>query len=99
MAIDLGRGITAADRAVRAGTEQYGLAGNEGTLRLEGATIGIVGFGDLGRHFRDLVRPFRNRVLVSDPWLPTEVIERQDCVPADLETCFARAGSCSSLRA
>jgi phosphoglycerate dehydrogenase-like enzyme len=88
MAIDLGRGITAADRAVRVGSEQYGLAGNEGTLRLEGATVGIVGFGDLGRHFRELVRPFRNRVLVSDPWLPAEIIERHDCVPTDIEDLF-----------
>jgi phosphoglycerate dehydrogenase-like enzyme len=86
MAIDLGRGVTAADRAVRAGTEQYGLAGNEGTMRLERATIGIVGFGDLGRQFRELVRPFKNRVLVSDPWLPTEVVERHDCVPTDLDS-------------
>lgn len=88
MAIDLGRGITLADRAVRAGTELYGLAGNEGTLRLEGATIGLVGFGDLGRQFRELVRPFRNRVLVSDPWLPTEIVERHDCEPCDLDTLF-----------
>jgi len=29
MAIDLARGITAADRAFRDGTEKYGLAGNE----------------------------------------------------------------------
>ena len=86
MAIDLGRGITEADRAFRAGSETYGLAANEGTLRLEGAPIGIIGFGDLGRHFRELVRPFRNRVLVSDPWLPREIIERADCVPADLDT-------------
>jgi phosphoglycerate dehydrogenase-like enzyme len=88
MAIDLGRGITAADRAFRAGQESYGLAGNEGTLRLEGAPIGIIGFGDLGRHFRRLVRPFRNRVLVSDPWLPAEMIEREDCEPADLDRIF-----------
>ena len=32
MAIDLVRGITAADQAFRAGTEKYGLAGNEGTF-------------------------------------------------------------------
>jgi phosphoglycerate dehydrogenase-like enzyme len=88
MAIDLGRGITAADRDFRAGREQYGLAANERTVRLEGATIGIVGFGDLGRRFRQLVRPFRNRVLVSDPWLPAEIIEAQDCEPATLDDVF-----------
>src|SRR4051794_20553513 len=88
MAIDLGRGITLADRDFRAGTEQYGLAANAGTTRLEGATIGIVGFGDLGRHFHHLVKPFRNRILISDPWLPAEIIERHDCEPADLDAIF-----------
>jgi phosphoglycerate dehydrogenase-like enzyme len=88
MAIDLGRGITAADRDFRAGREQYGLAANERTLRLEGETIGLIGFGDLGRHFRRLVRPFRNRVLVSDPWLPAEIIEREDCEVATLDEIF-----------
>jgi phosphoglycerate dehydrogenase-like enzyme len=88
MALDLGRGITAADRAFRTGKEAYGLAGNEGTQRLAGAIVGIIGFGDLGRHFRELVRPFHNRVLVADPWLPNEIIERLDCEPASLDKVF-----------
>jgi len=85
MALDLARGITTADREVRAGTEQYGLEGNVDTVRFMGATVGIIGFGDLGRQFRDLIRPFRNKTLVYDPWLPTEIIERADCIPASLD--------------
>ena len=56
---------------------------------MEGATLGIVGFGDLGRYFRRLVRPFRNRVLVSDPWLPAEIIERENCEVASLDEIFS----------
>lgn len=85
MALDLARGITTADREMRAGTEQYGLEGNVDTVRFMGATVGIIGFGDLGRQFRDLIRPFRNKTLVYDPWLPTEIIERADCIPASLD--------------
>lgn len=85
MAIDLARGITATDRAFRAGDEQYGLAGNEGFFRFAEALVGIIGFGDLGRQLRELIRPFRNNVKVYDPWLPDLIIQRQDCIPATLD--------------
>ena len=41
MAIDLVRGITAADRAFRAGREQYGLSGNEGAFMFTRARSGL----------------------------------------------------------
>ena len=85
LALDLARGITAADRAMRAGTEEYGLAGNRHTFRFAGAPVGLIGFGDLGRNLRDLIRPLRNPVAVYDPWLPGEIIERADCRPTSLE--------------
>lgn len=85
MAIDLARGISAADRAFRAGAEQYGLAANAETFRFAGAPVGIIGLGDLGRNLRDLIRPFKNPVKVFDPWLPDEIIERHDCQPASLD--------------
>ncbi|WP_311029604.1 hydroxyacid dehydrogenase [Mesorhizobium koreense] len=90
MALDLARGITLADRDFRAGREKYGQAGNADTVRFEGATVGIIGFGDLGRSFRDLIRPFRNVVSVYDPWLPAEIILRHDCRPAGLEEILSR---------
>lgn len=86
LALDLARGISAADRAFRAGKETYGLEANADTLRFEGAPVGIIGFGDLGRKFRELIRPFRNEVRVYDPWLPAETIERLDCRQSDLDT-------------
>ena len=70
MAIDLARGIGAADRAMRAGTESYGLESNAGAFLLAGAPVGIVGFGDLGRALRRLLAPFGCPVRVHDPWLP-----------------------------
>ncbi len=91
MAIDLARGITMADRQFRAGIEDYGLAGNEETFRFAGAPVGLVGFGDLGRQLRELVRPFRNTVRVFDPWLPAEIIERLDCMPASLDEVLSES--------
>ena len=49
MALDLARGISAADRAMRAGREVYGLESNEAAFLLSGQPVGIIGFGDLGR--------------------------------------------------
>lgn len=85
MAIDLARGIMAADRAFRLGKEKYGLAGNEGCFLFAGAPVGLIGFGDLGRTLRALLVPFRNPVTVYDPWLPDEVIHSHDCRPATLD--------------
>ncbi|SMC88406.1 hydroxyacid dehydrogenase [Rhizobium sp. RU36D] len=85
MALDLARGITAADRDFRQGTERYGLEGNANTFRFAGAPVGIIGFGDLGRELRELIRPFKNKVRVLDPWLPNEIVERLDCQPSTLE--------------
>jgi phosphoglycerate dehydrogenase-like enzyme len=85
MAIDLARGITAADRAFRAGKESYGLAANAESFMFAGASVGIVGFGDLGRALRALLVPFRNPVKVYDPWLPEDVIRAADCTPASLD--------------
>ena len=95
MAIDLARGIGAADRAMRAGHETYGLESNAGAFLLTGSPVGIVGFGDLGRALRRLLAPFGCRVRVHDPWLPDLAIRREGAEPAALDDLLARRGSCS----
>lgn len=84
MAIDLARGIGAADRAMRAGAETYGLESNADAFLLAGSPVGIVGFGDLGRALRRLLVPFGCPVRVYDPWLPDVAIRREDAEPAPL---------------
>jgi phosphoglycerate dehydrogenase-like enzyme len=86
MAIDLARGIGAADRSMRAGTERYGLESNAGAFLLSGSPVGIVGFGDLGRALRRLLVPFGCPVRVHDPWLPDLAIRREGAVPSDLDS-------------
>ena len=88
MAIDLARGITAADRAMRAGTEVYGARRQRGSFLLRGAPVGLIGFGDLGRALRRLLVPFRCPVLVHDPWLPDQLLRE----PADSRRARRPAG-------
>ena len=85
MAIDLARGISAGDRAFRAGKEKYGHASNQESFQFTGAPVGLIGFGDLGRTLRALLVPFRNPVTVYDPWLPDELILSHACRPAPLD--------------
>jgi hypothetical protein len=75
MAIDLCRGITAADRAFRRGSEKWLLDGAEGCFSLYGAAIGLIGFGDLARAFAPLTIPFRCPVKAYDPWVSDHVME------------------------
>jgi phosphoglycerate dehydrogenase-like enzyme len=91
MAIDLARGISAADRAMRAGTETYGLDSNAEAFLLTGQPVGIVGFGDLGRELHRLLAPFRCDVAVHDPWLPDLLIERAGARPAPLDDVLSRS--------
>ena len=93
MAIDLARGIGAADRAMRAGTEAYGLDGNADAFLLTGSPVGIVGYGDLGRTLHRLLAPFACPVMVHDPWLPEHAIRR---TPAHSRR---RSTTCSQPRA
>ena len=69
MAIDLCRGITVADRAMRAGNEKWLLDGAAGCFSLYGARVGLIGFGDLARAFTPLLAPFGCPVKAFDPWI------------------------------
>ena len=85
MAIDLCRGVTAADRAMRAGREKWLLDGAAGCFMLYGASVGLIGFGDLGRAFAPLVAPFGCQVKVFDPWLSDHFVNSFGVTPASLD--------------
>jgi phosphoglycerate dehydrogenase-like enzyme len=91
MAIDLARGITQADRDFRAGTERYGLDGNAGSFVFTGCTVGLIGYGDLGRALHRLLLPFGCPTLVFDPWLPDYFLRAQGLTPAPLEVLLAQS--------
>ena len=85
LGIDLARGITKNDRAFRTKAEVYGLESNRGSFLFTGCRVGIIGFGDLARAFRPMLRPFRCPVKVYDPWLPARELLLNECTPAGLD--------------
>jgi len=91
MAIDLARGITLYDRRMREGAEEYGFEGNRASFLLTGTTIGLIGFGNLGRALLPMLRSFRPRVLIHDPWLPDGAIRAEGAEPATLDALLREA--------
>jgi phosphoglycerate dehydrogenase-like enzyme len=85
MAIDLCRGVTAADRAMRAGKEKWLLDGAVGCFSLYGAEVGLIGFGDLARTFAPLVVPFGCKVKAYDPWVSDHFMAGFGVKPASLD--------------
>jgi phosphoglycerate dehydrogenase-like enzyme len=86
LALDLGRGISRADRRFREGSETYLFAGNVDAVSLFRARVGLIGFGSLGRELLPLLAPFRCQVSVYDPWLPASVITKAGAMAADLDS-------------
>jgi phosphoglycerate dehydrogenase-like enzyme len=85
LALDLARGISAGDRAFRAGVERYTEAGNVGSILLRHADVGLIGMGNLGRALLPLLRPFAARIRGYDPWLPPRALAALDVEPAGLD--------------
>lgn len=65
---------------------------------LFGKTVGLVGFGYVGRHFRRLLIPFGCRVLVHDPYLSEEDARQEEVERTDLATLL-QASKVISLHA
>jgi len=66
--VDLSRGISAATREYQAGRVPAAPMGRE----LRGATLGIIGYGQISRYLCPLGLALGMRVLVSDPHVPVE---------------------------
>jgi phosphoglycerate dehydrogenase-like enzyme len=91
LALDLARGISREDRAFREGTERYVADGNEESVLLRGSTVGLLGYGNLGRALHRLLVPFDAHVRAHDPWLPDAVLREAGLHPASLEETIAES--------
>ncbi len=85
MALAACREIVAGDRAMRAGEERWLHAGNATTFLLYGKTVGMIGFGSIGRCLRPLLAPFGCPILVYDPWLGPGYLRSLGVAPVPLE--------------
>lgn len=92
LALAAARRIPQADAAIRAGGETlYGAGDNFDSILLGGRTLGLVGFGNLGRALLPLLRPFGGTLIAHDPWLPPETLRSVGVEAVSLDDCFARA--------
>ena len=64
--IDLSRHITASTIAYQAGKAVVPVMGRE----LRGATLGVIGYGQIGQYLCDVAGAFGMRVVVHDPFMP-----------------------------
>ncbi len=58
---------------------------------LKTLTVGIVGFGRIGREVASRLQAFKSKVVVFDPVVPAAEVERADCVPTALNDVLHNA--------
>ena len=90
--VDLSRGVSDAVASYRAGRQPAVRMGRQ----IAGSTVGIIGYGSIGRRLARLLLAMDARVLVSDPY--AEVVDGPEPVPlarllaeADFVVCLAIA--------
>lgn len=89
MALSLGRNIHGEHAAFLRGEEKWLFDGNAESELLTGSTVGIIGYGDLGRALHRLLQPFGCRVQAHDPWLPAGHMRRLGVEPAGFDALMA----------
>ena len=86
--LSLSRHLPQADRSVRKGEwKPKNFVGAE----LAGKTIGVIGFGTIGRIVTRRCLAFRMRVLAYDPYVVPEVVRETGAEPTDLDALLAQA--------
>jgi D-3-phosphoglycerate dehydrogenase len=71
---------------------RWGLATALDQLRtLRDQTMGIVGFGRIGREVASRLAPFKSRRLVCDAFVPADAIRAAGCEPVSLDELLAQA--------
>jgi len=61
------------------------------TWDLRGKTVGLVGFGAVARELVPLLKPFKVRILVYDPYVPSKVFKEYGVEKATLESVLSES--------
>lgn len=90
MVLDLTRKISANATKVKSGS--WGLATPLSAMyALKYMTVGVVGFGRIGREVAARLKAFKCKVLVFDPPVDAAVIRSAGCEPATLDVLFRQS--------
>jgi D-3-phosphoglycerate dehydrogenase len=86
--LSLSRNLPAADRSVRGGEwNRSQFVGAE----LAGKTLGIIGYGTIGRIVADRAKAFRMDVVIYDPFVSAEICEQEGVRSAELDELLKTA--------
>ena len=58
---------------------------------LEGATLGIIGFGRIGQKLAELIRPFGMTVLAHDPFAAAQTAQKLDVALVEVDEIFKKS--------
>lgn len=83
------RGIHVYDRALREG--DWSLATGQPVRRIAGRTLGVIGFGHIGRTVAERAHALRMHVVVHDPHTAADAVRATGAEPVSLDELAARA--------
>jgi D-3-phosphoglycerate dehydrogenase len=83
------RNIARAHAAIRQGDWRKRFPNSDGVPELRGKTVGIAGFGHIGRLVARKLSGFSVRILVYDPWVAADEMRALDVESVDKETLFS----------
>ncbi|MFF2652268.1 2-hydroxyacid dehydrogenase [Streptomyces sp. NPDC058045] len=87
------RRIPAADAELRRGVWRGDLyAYEEAGGELDGATVGLVGYGAVGRRVGRVLRAFGARVLAADPYTDPDAVRADGVEPVELDELLRQSG-------
>lgn len=85
------RNIARADKFMKSGVWQKEYSNSATTPELENKTVGIVGFGEIGRAVRRKLSGFNVKFMAYDPFVPDSDIEALGARPAKLEELLSQS--------
>jgi len=85
------RNIARAFASIKSGGWRKTFGNSDSIPELGGKTVGIVGFGNIGRLVAKKLTGFETNTLVYDPYTDSESIREAGCTPVDLDDMFSTA--------
>ncbi len=85
------RNITRSTLSLKRGIWREDYPNSNAILELNDLTVGIIGFGTIGRLVAERLLAFKSVVLVCDPFVDINDIKEKGCIPAQKEDLLRRA--------